>query len=357
MLPYILFIAVMVFLHYKKWPGAMIVVMMLFAVMRYETGWDYHMYYSFSTESNYFLAMKRYSWFWQMLFTFGRAIAMPHVPIAITGVLIYTLLYIGLKWLYRSNSSGMADTLLIYTAWPFFYLTSFSTLRQCLAMSIVICIFACLNSRWGWKKKIPLLALMYYAAFVCHPSSLFTLILIPVYIFRKVLTLKLAMIAFGVAVLILLSLKQFLGILDIAEFNRYEQYLDMEDSYGGLISLLLWAIFAFLLAAGFMKKKRLLSSEFQQAYFLGLIGIGLSASVYSFLNTSVVSRMVGYMVFFMMFTIYPCASFFLGYRKIRPIVTAVMSALFLFYLVYTSGASSSVASSPYVPYRTILEQF
>lgn len=356
MLPYVLFIAVMVFLHYKKWPGAMIVVLMLFAVLRYETGWDYHMYYKFSTENGYFWAMRRYSWFWQMLFTFGRAIRMPHVPIAITGVLIYSILYIGLKWLYRSNKSGMSDALMVYAAWPYLYTSSFSTIRQFLAMSVVICIFACINSRMDWRKKIPLMALLYYAAFVCHPSSLFTLFIIPVYFCRKFLTLKTAMITFAVAIVILLSLKQFLGMLDIAAFSRYEHYLEDEDTYGGLISMLLWAIFIFLLAAGFMKKKRRFSSEFQQAYFISLVGVGLLASVYTFLNTSVVSRMVEYMVFFMIFTIYPCASCFISYRKIKPVITASMSALFLFYLVYTTGVSKTIASSQYVPYQTILEK-
>ncbi|MCM1483860.1 MAG: EpsG family protein [Muribaculaceae bacterium] len=356
MIPYILFAAVILVLHHYRMAKTMIVVMLLFAALRYDTGWDYHMYASFSHESHFFTARRMYSWFWTMIFSIGRETGLDWLPISITACLIYPTLYIGLKSLYRTNTRGLSDALLVYALWPFLYMSSLSTLRQNLAMAIGICIFACLNSRMSKWGKILALAAMYYAAFLCHPSSLILFGIIPVYMFRKKLSLKLAAIVMIMGFLILMSLKSLFVLLQGSAFSRYEMYLDMEDSYGGLVSILLVLIEVYLLYTGLKKKRKRLSVEFQEAYFMSVLGVGLLAGVYLFLNTSVVSRMVEYYSMFMIFTIYPCASMLPKPRYVRAGISAAMASLFIFYLIHTSDVTSDIASSRYVPYQTIMTQ-
>lgn len=356
MIPYILFIAVMLVLHRCRWPKAMVVVLVLFAALRYDTGWDYHMYTTFSSESGHFYAQRQYSWFWVMMFDIGRYTGLRWLPISIVSIMTYVLLYVGIKSLYKRNCGGIADALLVYGLWPYLYLSSFSIIRQALAMAIIVCIFAELNSRHKLVIKAAVLVVMYYAAFVAHPSSLLMLLLIPVYIFRKLMSLKLALIVFASAIFILGSLQLILGMIDIKGMAHYIGYLDSGQEVGGLIWLLLAAIEVYLIVAGMQKKRRLLSVEFQQAYFLSVIGVGMLAMVYGVLNSAAISRAADYPAMFMIFAIYPCISMFKYGNKLRPYIGLAMAALMLFFLVYTdAGVTVGMSSSRYLPYKTFLE--
>lgn len=357
MIPYILFIAVMLVLHRCRWPKAMVVVLVLFAALRYDTGWDYHMYYSFSTETGRFFAERQYSWFWNMLFSIGRMTELKWLPITITAFITYPVLYVGLKMLYRSNIGGISDALLVYALWPYLYLSSFSIIRQALAMAIIVCIFAVLNSRYKvWVKSV-VLVVLYFAAFVAHPSALVMILLIPVYIFRKMMSLKLALIVFGSAIFILGSLQLILGMIDIKGMAHYIGYLDSGQEVGGLIWLLLAAIEVYLIVAGMQKKRRRLSVEFQQAYFLSVFGVGLLAAIYGVLHSAAISRIADYFAMFMIFTVFPCSAMFKWHKPLRTVISASMAALFLFYLVYTdTGLKMGMSSSRFLPYKTLLEE-
>ena len=136
MIPYIIFIILILWFRHIKKPFCIYVTLVLFSVLRYNTGWDYMSYvdeieYWGTAGSN----MEHYSVLWQWFFEYAHRINMPHLAISIIGFITITIIYYVVnklclkKWL-------ICDVLTIYAVWPFFYLGTFSTIRQSLAIAI-----------------------------------------------------------------------------------------------------------------------------------------------------------------------------------------------------------------------------
>ena len=148
MFPYLLFVAVLLFFYYRKNPIMMLLTLVAFAVLRYDVGWDYMNYYEFSSdEGSLALARERYSVVWSWLFETAYSLKMPHLGIAVPAVLTSVAVYLSVRMFCEKDEAAMSDSLLVYALWPFFYLGSFSTIRQSLAVALGLLIFVLLYKR------------------------------------------------------------------------------------------------------------------------------------------------------------------------------------------------------------------
>lgn len=352
MFPYLLFVGLLLFFYYRKQSVLMLFTMALFAVLRYDVGWDYMSYYSFSSdEGSLALARERYSVVWEWLFTMAHSMKMPHLAIAIPSLITMGVVYQAVRMLCEKDKEQMSDALLVYSLWPFFYLGSFSTIRQSLAVALSLLVFALLYKRkWLWAVVV------FSFNFLVHPSSLLAICCLPFVLIQRRFSVWVALVVAGVAMWAISNWVDLVVMMDVEAFNEYvETYMDQEDKWGRLLSWLLGLVALFLLTTSLLDKKQ---SLWQNKLSI-LVAIALSIDVYIYLSgmPSVITRTTSYFSIFLMVVFYDALRRFPNPKLFRVLLTCALVMLFFIYLDRASRYESNfevTTSSGFVPYKTIL---
>lgn len=348
MFPYILFALLILLLYCFKKPVGILSVMIVFSVLRYDVGWDYISYYEICRDSIQLgMAEDRYSFIWNALFNFAYMQEMPHLGIAIPAIFTYLILYIALKIHFEKDKFQISDALLVYCFWPFFYLSSFSTIRQNLAVSIVLLIFVLIQNR----KIIPAIILLVVNYYI-HPSSVIALLYFPVCLFqRRMNGATIIMSVLGLT-FCLKSLDLIIGMINIPELSMYGEYLNMSDGFGSKLSVLLGMLVVFLFMTYYRGKE--MSVRYSQTIGIVIIAFTMNMLIYNIGLSDVITRIVSYFSILLIVVLYPALKIYKSEKLLRPILTCLLVALFFIYLYITTNAHG-LSSSSYVPYQTILE--
>lgn len=348
MFPYILFTLLVLLLYCFKKPAGILIVMIAFSVLRYDVGWDYISYYEICRNSVQLgMAEDRYSFVWNALFNFAYTQEIPHLGIAIPAVFTYLILYVALRIYFEKNKLQISDALLVYCFWPFFYLSTFSTIRQNLAISIALLIVVLIQNR----KIIPAILLLIVNYYI-HPSSVIVLLYFPVCIVqRRMNSITIILSILGLT-LCLKSLDLIIGIIDIPELNMYREYLNMSDGFGSKLSVLLGMLVIFLLMTYYRGKE--MSVRYSQSIVIVIIAFTMNILIYNIGLSDVITRIVSYFSILLIVVLYPALKIYKSEKLLRPILTCLLVALFFIYLNITTNAHG-LSSSTYVPYQTILE--
>jgi hypothetical protein len=124
------------------------------------------------------------------------------------------------------------ETVYFYMGWPLLYVSTFSTVRQYMAISLVFYLM-CLHNA-GFVKK----ALLVIIAFLCHRSSLIAIILL--FPIDRIFSRKSLLVLFVFSLLLgEFFVKQLLSMsVDSAFYNNFQNFLG-EDVEGGFYKRLL----------------------------------------------------------------------------------------------------------------------
>ena len=216
MIPYLIFIITILIAFHFKAHKVMFFIMTLFAALRLDVGWDYASYIDICTDSTRLEnAQEAYSYVWYLLFNFAYNNAIPEFPIILCAVITQLCIYKAFKIFLNNDNLRVSEALLVYICWPFFYLSTFSIIRQSLAISIVLLAFALLSQ----QQKTKAIAL-WAAAVYLHPSAFFSFPVAIILAMKERLTLKSIIICISASTILLLNIKDSLLLLN-TPFLRY----------------------------------------------------------------------------------------------------------------------------------------
>lgn len=344
MIPYLLFIIVVLLTYRMKKPIWMAIAITVFAVIRFDTGWDYDSYYQACIDPNRLeIAQMAWGGLWGWWFEYVYQSHIPFIGIGIPAVLTTISVYIAFKLLYEKDNNGLSDAMLVYSLWPFLYLFSFCTVRQSLAMGIMMLAFV-LVYRKQYKYAIPLYLLNYFI----HPSSAFSALFLLFVLPPK--RLSSAYILIG-SVVMVIAFGFLATILERLGMLRYMNLLESSDSFGGKISYVYAAMALYYIY--FVSVNKDVGSIYSKMSSLATIGCVLQFLVYVTDVPSVISRACSYTYMFLAPTIfYSIKQLHLKFGK--PMAIGIIVAFFLVYLYVTQNSPGAV--SQYVPYKTIFSQ-
>lgn len=350
MLGYILFVCLLLICYSRRAPKAMLLVMVLFAVLRYDVGWDYVSYYNLSSDPSLLARAKdQYSFLWGWLFMWAYDWQCPHLAIAIPAFLTYVCIYFAVTSLLDNNQGNTCDSLLVYALWPFFYLSSFSTIRQYLAIAVFLLIYALMRKK-KWIGATSLFCLNYFI----HPSSLITIIFVPIVFLRK-------KVQWYWMALILIALVWAIGNwLDIVAMMNVETFNDYADTYeefganfGGTLSLLLGLLIVFFAIVMIFDRKMTIA----QYNLMMVVIMTFVASIYIYNSgmSSVMVRVFTYFEILLVLIFMGALHNFPQPHIFRNLLVLMLVLLFFVFLQRTKvGAAQGLGTSGYLPYKTIL---
>lgn len=341
MIPYIIF-AILLFLLYKRQsPLGMTILLVVFAVIRYDTGWDYMSYYNACTDYTALsIAQKAWGKIWSWWFELMYDKKMPFVGIGVPALLTNVLIAVAFRILLGNDRRRLCEALLIYGVWPFLYLQSFCVVRQFLAIGLSLLGFALF-----YKKQYLFCILSYFFAIALHPSSAVA-VLFPIILklkhrlsFSKILAVSVvSVVVFGSMASVLNSL----GLMGYADL------LESDDNFGGKIGFVYLALAIFLLFA--VSKNKETDTVDSKILALFSICVIIQFLVYVSPVPSVVSRAVLYGLIFMPISLgYSLNVVRLSLSKNQ--IYIVMIFFMFVYLLITEDSPG--ATSQYVPYKTI----
>ena len=343
MIPYLLFIIILLIAFGLRKPSVMVTIITLFSVFRFDTGWDYDSYYQAFTDSvvgNIAKMSWGPLWAWWIDFIYDKSI--PFIGIGVPAVLTSIFLYYSLKLLHEGHHKAICESLLAYSVWPFLYLGSFCTVRQSLAMAIGLLIFAL-----TYRKYYILSIILYVLAYFVHPSSFIVIFFIPILLLKRNITLIQLL---GLIISIVLLMGFLSSILTVLGLDNYIEYMSDSDSFGGKIVYIYAILSLFCLVV--VKKSETEENLFAKIFSLMALGMILNFLIYITNIPSVLSRAVSYLMIFF------SPGLFYGIRKISKVSLvrrAIVSFFVLFFFLYlfvTQGSAGAV--SQFVPYKTFL---
>ncbi|MCR5496665.1 MAG: EpsG family protein [Paludibacteraceae bacterium] len=350
--PYLIFVLFVLFFFHRNNSYGILITLIVFASLRYNTGWDYANYEMMTKErTSYVYATETYSVPWKLLFSFCYEKGWSHLAIIIPNILTYFFVYIALHLIYKENidkKERMCEALVVYAFWPFFYLSSFSTIRQSLAIGIILLIFACL-----YNKKILYAILLQVISFYIHPSSIIGIILFPLFLIPFEIKYKHIVIALILSAFTLLSLSKLIEYINIDALGEYcEIYLNQKDSFGSKLSYLLMLIFLYF---SYMWKYAD-TQEIKLFYTIIIVAFGVEFIIYKLGFSSVITRIVSYFSIILVLEFYN-SSRNIGGIHTTYVLTLLLISLFIVYLyLMDTPMAKSLSSSPYVPYTFIWDK-
>ena len=312
-------------------------IILLFSVIRYDVGWDYMTYYDIAKDPESDHDFHRFSFFWQQIMLFANYCKYPELAIIIPSVLIYLFTFGGVYLLNDGDGDKISDSLIVYSFWPYFYLSTFSTIRQGLAIAICLLIYALLK-----RKMLLWASLLFTFNIFVHPSSVVSILMFPLILRNFHIGIKTVLISVGVGVFVLTIASVVLSYVGL-----YMNYLAGGADFGKGLAVLLIMIGSALLWCMYVAWKRGVEIE-----FIGIVIISLfvEAAIYLLGLPSVMARVLSYFSILLIFVLFD-AVFLVDYRLSRLVVIA-MALLFFWYLNHTKLADEG--SSGYVPYKTII---
>jgi len=333
MLFWILFIIILLFVKNPTKRGNLtpatngILLFILFVTcFRFDVGYDYFAYYytALGPEADIFtrhmeilnqaifiLCYKLFNWPPSVFIVYG----------IITLVPVFYIL--------RKYSSNFRLSLLAYVA--FFYLTDLGTIRQAVAITILLYAYKYLLNYNIWKYLICCII-----AYFFHTSAICAIFIPLIY---RYFNWKIAIVA---SIFIFLTFNLFFS--SIAELLHYDNYIDrLADFKGG--SLIMFANLLIFATLVFIVKKRRDITNYGLFYV-----VGMGCIIPFLIGGHMGSRLSAY------YFVYICLlipDVLKGYSSLVKRMGMVLLALFFTVNVYIS--TTNPAKSPFTPYKTIFE--
>jgi len=348
MIPYFIFIFFLLLCYWSKKPLWMLVILIVFALLRYDTGWDYGTYVHIVETPAFWNDgdTSRFSLAWRALFGLANRVNCPPLAIAVANILTYVVLYIALSLLKLSKTQKI-QAILVYALWYDFYLSSFSTLRQALSMAIGVLMFALIQ-----RKQLVWSLLAFFVAIHLHTSAIILVILYPIYLLRDKLNFKWLCISVITMCCVLSAIAEILMSLSDFGLDKYGIYLTWQDNFGGkliYLNITLAVYFVFILY-----RDRHISSMERQCYFMVLSGVIGGIVIHYFGVSSVFARMLSYVTIFMILILFQSLNIFKEKRILRFVMDCLLILMFVGYLTLISKGGGNQLS-PYVPYKCIVK--
>lgn len=336
MIPYFVFALLLLLFSNNNKFWHMMLVIFVFSVIRYDVGWDYMNYYDIAKNPESDMDFMRFSFFWKGIILFANSCKYPELAIIIPSILIYLFTFAGIYLSRKGDEEKITYSLLVYALWPYFYLSTFSTIRQGLAIAICLLIYPLLK-----RRKILWAILLFVFNIAVHPSSVVSLIMFPLILRNYHISMKGVFISIGVGVFVLTIASVLLSFV-----GMYMNYLQGGADFGKGLAVLLIMIGIALLWCMYIAQKQNVDIE-----YIGIVIISLfiEAAIYLLGLPSVMARVLSYFSILMIFVLFDAVCL-IDYRLSRLVVIA-MSLLFFWYLNHTTLADEG--SSGYVPYKTI----
>ncbi len=324
----------------------MFIALVLFSALRYDVGWDFMSYYRLvNSWGQGTVSLEHYSFIWSWLFQTAQELNSPQLAIAIPAILTVSISYYVIVKL-QVTASRISDSLAVYALWPFFYLASFSVIRQSLAVSIGLLILLC-----AIKRKYILFFLLLLVNYFVHPSSLVCISF--VVLFFHGFHLKNWHIIM-LTILFFVAASSLNTILDNSLLEDYLTYVGESDNYGSKLSVLIAMV---LVPVIIIRMKRTLTEEVIHKGIIDIVVLTyiMTIIVFVFVNNSVLSRILDYFVILLIFVLPFAKKIFKDKTLGAVLIYGALSLILIVYLYITSGAQSQgLASSSYIPYKVIL---
>lgn len=220
-----------------------VIILVIVSSIRYNIGFDYKVYFKI-IKTNDLYQIQRFEFFNKLVLFFTRICSNIQVFF-----LIYSLLIIGIVYLViKKYSYNKMDSIFIWYTEPLFFLTSLSSVRQSLAVSI--CFF---SLKYIFEKKQIKFLMTIGVAILCHKSAV---IFLPMYYVYQLDFIKYSRKNMLLVVGIFLIVRYFF-IFTIGNMLGYGNYFRIEYSYGQKIALimLLYSFLCFLFIKDSQKKE------------------------------------------------------------------------------------------------------
>lgn len=307
----------------RIWEGVALFVIIFVGIFRFDVGWDYVNYYNYIDRVE-IVQILRLEPFSQLLCVIAIIFNSPPLLFVLFGLPTYLIIFYSL----RRFSVNFQFSILVFLA--FFYLESFTSIRQLLALSI---------SFWGFKyileKSFFKYALIILFAALFHASALIALFIYPIYYFLNIRMLLFLIPVLFIAKEIMLKVLYTLGI--------YSYYIDKLEEYtgGGLVRYIQIALFGSLLLLDYFKK-----IDQQDNKFFTIIGVVL---LFPFMLGPSLGNRLG-----MYFLIYLCLLVPIVLNKYSVKYRICYAICFVFYfLTMIYIGSNNAFKSLYVPYQFV----
>lgn len=226
----------------------------LFSALRYDVGWDYKMYYEFYKGD---LSINNMDFLFQKIIDIARYFNTPQLLFGIYSFITVLFVYLGICN-DKNNTLGIVTFLMM----PFFYLTSFSTIRQLAAVAV---------SYYGIKKyenKIFKLIGYLILAYLLHFSALISWMIIFIIKFLKnkskkkiikinTLLILLEFILFSFSNYMLIMLHFVIKFFSAKYIYKLDYYLSINQKSGGEKIIILMYILSILLFIFILRNKKL----------------------------------------------------------------------------------------------------
>lgn len=348
MFPYIIFISLILFFYWKRQPAYMLLVMLVFAAIRSDVGWDYGNYYDICTNENMLKYVKeKYSIVWSTFFSIAYSLEVPHLGIVIPNIITYIVVYKAVALFCDNDRKILSFALLVYALWPDFYLTSLSTIRQHLAVSLALYSGVLFIK----DRKVPALALSAFN-FLIHPSSIIIVAIFLILFMKRKVTIVHVLLLSGITVLSLVLVDDVLNIINIAEIQEYKDtYLSWDQNYGGKYKYLLGLVLLMLVTMFInIKNGMVLLSKIST---ITIVGVVFSLFVYASGASSVLGRIATYFTTYLLIALYPMLRQLRNSVVWRYVAIIFLVCTFFIQLFMVQDAVQFHSTSSYVPYRTI----
>lgn len=314
---------------------------MIFSVFREGVGWDYYSYLEIVDCKIKGIIINDYNRFtlpWKLLIDFAAKLNSPKLIIIVPAILTHLFIYFGLKRVYKNNDNKISVTLLFYIFIPVFYLASFSTIRQWLAISIIFYGITFLN-----ENNIKTFIFFLFIACFIHSSAILGILFI--LIKYKSWTSQSIIIYFIIAVIVSFFILEIMQKLYFF-FEIHNQYIMEPDNKGKKI-LLVFLLFAISLL--FLRNKISIDKQMTLYNDSFIWGVILLLATYPF--GGVISRSFYYFLIPLLYIIPTTKNYFT--KRSIPIVNfgliSFVIFIFIFYLYHIKNVSSYNAG--FVPYK------
>ncbi len=301
------------------------VLILLFAMLRFDVGYDYPTYWHSIFPDLNKDEIYRWELLPRFLALFCNEYKCPWMFFVITSVLAYSLVCFGI----RKYSVSYFESTVIYIS--LFFLSGLSTVRQTVAVSIVF-----YATRYIFERKMfKYIALCIFAC-LWHKSAL---IAIPIYFAYNYIN-----IVFSVILLFIVLISKVFIFKKLKELGLMLSYLDaLENLKGGslmryfYILVTIYLIFISLITGTYNKAKR----------FFSILVLGFAFPI--IFGGHMGLRFAEY------YNICLCFAYPVVFSKFKIKERALILIIFYFVFIFTLHISTSNSTrSPYIPYQTIL---
>jgi hypothetical protein len=302
-----------------------VVTIIIVAIIRFDVGWDYKEYYSSINNPDAY-NLVRYEPLSRLFTNIALYFNNPPLLFVLYGIPTYLLAYLS----FRKYSKNTGLSMIIYIG--LFYLISFSTIRQALAMAICLFSYRYLQGKSFFKYSLCILL-----AVLFHYSAIVAIFIYLIY--HYVSSLK------NVVLLICITFvsKEILFYI-IEKYTVFGRYIDVLFTMkGGSLSRIFY-ILLFISIPLLTKYKNYSKAE---KSLLSVICYGLTIPF--LFGSALGERLIAYFLLYFCFII---PSLLHSLKFIKTFIYCLIFNVYFLLIIYISSNISGQKSA-YTPYRTI----